>query len=584
MAALARSLPAPIHNPIDDYNRDETPSLPQRPQQTQIPAYGQRKGWKPKGQDDFNGGGAYPECHVAQYPLEMGRKKSSAGNTLALQVDSEGNVRYDAIAQYGTREGQIVHSSFRDLVPLAKRSDLKAKDKELERPSEEAVFSTAERTRLALEKVTSGKIAAARPTTVALKDTASSQYIRYTPASTSDQGKQRIIKMSEVQEDPLEPPRFKHKKVPRAPDGPPPPVMQSPPRRATVQEGKDWQIPPCISNWKNNKGYTIALDKRLAADGRGLQDIHINDNFAKFSEALFIADRHAREEVRERAQMQQKIAQKEKAAKEENLRLLAQRARDERAGIAPAASAADGEASFARAPPAMKGTGLGDYGSGSESDSDSDAETASRKGGSEDEGDDEEARERDRIRREKRQERERELRLNNMGSEQRAKMLMREQNRDISEKIALGLAKPTTNKESMLDSRLFNRESYSGSFGRADSYNLYDKPLFQGSSAAAAIYKPRGNNANDEAYGGGTTEGITDALQNDRFALGTAKFEGASEQPEREGPVQFEKDVSLSAAQVADPFGLTQFMDEAKKGTKRAGLDTSGSNKRAKQD
>ncbi|KAJ9091298.1 hypothetical protein QFC20_007676 [Naganishia adeliensis] len=554
MAALARSLPAPIHNPIDDYNRDETPSLPQRPQQSQIPAYGQRKGWKPKGQDDFNGGGAYPEA--------------SAGNTLALQVDSEGNVRYDAIAQYGTREGQIVHSSFRDLVPLAKRSDLKEKDKELERPSEEAVFSTAERTRLALEKVTSGKIAAARPTTVALKDSASSQYIRYTPASTSDEGKQRIIKMSEVQEDPLEPPRFKHKKIPRAPDGPPPPVMQSPPRRATVQEGKDWQIPPCISNWKNNKGYTIALDKRLAADGRGLQDIHINDNFAKFSEALFIADRHAREEVRERAQMQQKIAQKEKAAKEENLRLLAQRARDERAGIAPAASTMDGDASFTRAAPGNEG----------------EAETASRKGGSEDEGDDEEARERDRIRRAKRQERERELRLNNMGSEQRAKMLMREQNRDISEKIALGLAKPSTNKESMLDSRLFNRESYSGSFGRADSYNLYDKPLFQGSSAAAAIYKPRGNNANDEAYGGGTTEGITDALQNGRFALGTAKFEGASEQPEREGPVQFEKDVSLSAAQVADPFGLTQFMDEAKKGTKRAGLDTSGSNKRARQD
>jgi SNW domain-containing protein 1 len=273
--------------------------------------------------------------------------------------------------------------------------------------------------------------------------------------------------------------------------------------------------------------------------------------------------------------MQQKIAQKEKAAKEENLRLLAQRARDERAGIAPLASAGDGDSSFARGPAVMKGTGLGDYGSDSGSDSESDADTASRKGASDDE-DNEEARERDRIRREKRQERERELKLNNMGTEQRAKMLMREQNRDISEKIALGLAKPSTNKESMLDSRLFNRESYSSSFGRADSYNLYDKPLFQGSSAAAAIYKPRGNNADDEAYGGGTTEGITDALQNDRFALGTAKFEGASEQPEREGPVQFEKDVSLSAAQVADPFGLTQFMDDAKKGTKRAGLDTSG--------
>ena len=31
----------------------------------------------------------------------------------------------------------------------------------------------------------------------------------------------------------------------------------------------DWKIPPCVSNWKNAKGYTIPLDKRLAADGRG---------------------------------------------------------------------------------------------------------------------------------------------------------------------------------------------------------------------------------------------------------------------------------------------------------------------------
>ena len=31
-----------------------------------------------------------------------------------------------------------------------------------------------------------------------------------------------------------------------------------------------------ILNWKNNKGFTIPLDKRLAADGRGLQDVCSN--------------------------------------------------------------------------------------------------------------------------------------------------------------------------------------------------------------------------------------------------------------------------------------------------------------------
>lgn len=37
-------------------------------------------------------------------------------------------------------------------------------------------------------------------------------------------------------------------------------------------------------------GYTIPLDKRLAADGRGLQETQINDNFAKLSEALYVAE------------------------------------------------------------------------------------------------------------------------------------------------------------------------------------------------------------------------------------------------------------------------------------------------------
>lgn len=254
--------------------------------------------------------------------------------------------------------------------------------------------------------------------------------------------------------------------------------------------------------------------------------------------------------------MQQKLAQKEKEAKEENLRMLAQRAREERSGVAPKPSVSSQAA--------MKSS-LAAYGSGSESGSDAGS-------GSESEGsaEDEDARKiRDQMRAEKRREREREMRMNNMGQEQRAKMLARQQNRDISEKIALGLAKPTLSKESMLDSRLFNQESLSASFGDDESYNLYDRPLFHGSTAAAAIYKARGNigEGNDDSFGGGTEEGIGKALDNDRFGIGRPKmgFEGANEQEVREGPVQFEKDTG-------DVFGLNQFLDEAKTGKKR-GLD-----------
>jgi len=181
------------------------------------------------------------------------------------------------------------------------------------------------------------------------------------------------------------------------------------------------------------------------------------------------------------------------------------------------------------------------------------------------------------MRAEKRRDRERELRMNNMGTEQRAKMLARQENRDISEKIALGLAKPTASKESMLDSRLFNRETLPGSFADDDSYNLYDKPLFHGSTAAAAIYKARGNldAGDDSKFGGGTEEGISQALANDRFQLGASGFQGADEQEIREGPVQFQKDNN-------DLFGVDKFLDEAKRGTKR-GLDTTAGDSRKRQ-
>ncbi|PBK78513.1 hypothetical protein ARMSODRAFT_947440 [Armillaria solidipes] len=567
MAALAALLPKPVYETIvsDDEEDIVRPSAPSQSQQIistriPVPPYGQRQGWKPTRPEDYGDGGAYPECHVAQYPLEMGRKKASSGNTLALQVDSEGNVRYDAIAHQGQRPDKRIQSQFKDLVPLLHRKDLEDSDRAMDRPSEEEVQVTADKTRAALEKLVNGKIKAAQPKNVP-DSQGKTSFIRYTPGQQNGDGlKQRIIKMSEIVEDPLEPPRFKHKKIPRGPPSPPPPVLRSPPRKATAAEQKEWMIPPCISNWKNNKGFTIPLDKRLAADGRGLQDIHINDNFAKFSEALFVADRHAREEVRQRSLMQQKLMQKEKASKEENLRMLAQRAREERGGVAPKPTA-QGQA-------AMKAS-LANYGSDSESDSDSN-----------DSAEDEDARRiRDEMRQEKRREREREMRMNNMGAEQRAKQLARQQNRDISEKVALGLAKPTLSKESMLDSRLFNQESLSGSFADDDAYNLYDKPLFHGSTAAAAIYKARGNIAegNDDSFGGGTDEGIGKALDNDRFGLGQVQvgFEGANEQEVREGPVQFEKDTG-------DVFGLNQFLDEAKTGKKR-GLDTAAGGSRKRQ-
>ena len=470
----------------------------------------------------------------------MGRKNTSLSNVLAVQVDAEGKVKYDAIARQGHNDNRIIHTSFKDLIPL--RQQATAGDLSLDRPSKEEVATAAEKTKLALEKLVTGAVAAQRPKDVKGITRNDPTYVRYKPANQmgdKSEKSDRIMKIVERQQDPMEPPKFKHKKIPRGPPSPPPPVMHSPPRKLTAEDQEAWRIPPPISNWKNPKGYTVPLDKRLAADGRGLQDVTINDKFAQFSEALFTADRHAREEVKQRASMQQKLAEKERAAKEEQLRQLAQQAREERSGYSRRRSRSMSSASS--------------YTSRSSS-----GESA--------------AREREKMRRERRKENERQMRQSRMGTERKIQMMARDQNRDISEKVALGLAKPSHTRETMYDSRLFNQTSGFDTGFNEDQH--YDKPLFAAQEAINDIYRPKINNEEDEeAVGTNEYERIQKA---NRFeVLGRAKqgFKGAAEaevsnfgsrpmikrayedHQARNGPVQFEK-------ADADPFGVDAMIKE----------------------
>lgn len=68
---------------------------------------------------------------------------------------------------------QVVHSRPQDLLPKPIEDD----DPELQKPDEDTVADTTEKTREALEKLVSGKISAAMPVRHAEK-TAPAQYIR----------------------------------------------------------------------------------------------------------------------------------------------------------------------------------------------------------------------------------------------------------------------------------------------------------------------------------------------------------------------------------------------------------------------
>ncbi|EFX71192.1 puff-specific protein Bx42-like [Daphnia pulex] len=535
MASLSSYLPAPTQLTWD---RDVEEQKERANRQTAIvaatkaiPPYGNRDSWMPRNVSDFGDGGAFPEIHMAQYPMDMGRKDQAGqkSNALAIQLDAEGKIKYDAIARQGHGKDKHVYSKFTDLLPAEITNE---DDPSLHKPTDDEIADITEKTRQALERITNAKVEAALPVRAAER-TGPAQFIRYTPAQQGDEfnsgAKQRIIRMVEVQKDPMEPPRFKiNQKIPRGPPSPPAPVLHSPTRKVTVKEQQEWKIPPCISNWKNAKGYTIPLDKRLAADGRGLQQVHINEKFAKLAESLYIADRKARESVELRAQLQKKQAQKEKEKKEDTLRQLAQQVREERAGLRPGAGAA-----------------------------------AARE-------DDDDAAERDNLRQERHRERQRERNIARAAPGDKKSKLDRQRERDISEQIALGMpARASASGETMYDQRLLNQtRGMDSGFADDEAYNVYDKPWREQGTLSSNLYRPT-KNLDQDLYGDDLDKLVkTSKFVPDKEFSGTDR---SGPSGSRSGPVQFEKE--------EDPFGLDKFLTDVRKASSKRPTDAERSDK-----
>ncbi|KAG7361385.1 SKIP/SNW domain containing protein [Nitzschia inconspicua] len=520
-----------------------------------------KKLFVPRSLADFDDGGAFPEIHVAQYPRHMGnphlKKKSAAasgGITSAggqpvsraivnVEVDKNGEISYDAIVKGGTNADKTVYSRYEDM----RGGEAKAEDVAL--PTEEEEAETADRTQAALMKIISEKTALNKPTGSAIVNAETSknieektQFIKYTPRPDAPgynpAAAQRVIQMVPAQVDPMMPPKHKHKKAPRGPAEDPVPVLHAPPQKLTKEERDKWNVPACISNWKNSRGYTIPLDKRLAADGRGLREHSINPNFASLSESLYVAERQARQEVRLRAQVQKKLALQEKDRREEELRELANQARLERSGLSTVNPRREDDDES------------DDHGNGSVSRkrrpslSDDDDDNDHSASGSENERDESDdavaARQRERLRQERRREREKELRQENNMELKKRKL---EAERDVSEKIALGVH-TGSGGAGEVDSRLYNQSAGMDSgFGADDEYNTYTKPLFDRQGVtSASIYRPtRGETEHnaDETYDK-LMKGATSKFQPSK---GFAGAEGGTDiqAGPRNAPVQFEK-------------------------------------------
>ena len=214
------------------------------------------------------------------------------------------------------------------------RSQRELQNTDLSRPSEKARLQNLAYTREQLGMQTSKKSDPAFLCSAALKKVEKDSFVRYTPTSNTNSGIQRIVQISNVVEDPLEPPRHKHKKVAGgALDEAPPVINRSPPRKLTAQDQKDFYVPAAISNWKNANGYTIPLHMRLQADGRSLQHTTINSRHAQMADVLYAAERQARKEAEERNQIQHTIQVAQAMKREEKIKQAATLARAEKEGL-----------------------------------------------------------------------------------------------------------------------------------------------------------------------------------------------------------------------------------------------------------
>eukprot|EP01041_Mallomonas_annulata_P011667 gene11667-24437_t len=641
LSSMLPTLPAPRHQyeTLDESFSEEFNTAIVVPRVKEVPPYLSRNNFIPFSNDDFGDGGAFPEIHVVQYPLDMGRPGSKSSAVVAVDLDEKGQVRFDAIVKQGVNKDKLIKTSLEDMKGSEGVETL------LTMPEVDEEQETAERTRKALEALLDGKIMKAKPSTVLTSAGAEEPtYIRYTPNPNAPgfnpAAKQRVIRMVEAQIDPMEPPKHKYKKTVRGPPSPPVPVLHSPPRKLTVKDQQEWKIPPCVSNWKNARGYTIPLDKRLAADGRGLQEVTINNKFAGLSESLYVAERKAAEDLRLRNQLRKKMSMREKEDKEKDLRDMALKARMERAGVDVDAGMGvenrteheeeendqEEEHRYKSSSSSSRGygggvgggyekeklddvietegggsggggrgwgnddnngnndrggSGSGHYGRVRNEDRDEGRRDRGRDGRDRDgsggrgwanddnsdndndkysgnrdnkesspsgtETDRQAKLQREALRIDRRKEREREIRLDNMKGKMRLGKVDRDDNRDVSEKIALGMLRGSAKLtgEAMYDSRLFNQSAGMDSgFGAEDEYSTYSKPLFDRGEGGSSVYRPKRDDV--EVYGDVDTQ-MAKLSDTSRFKAdkdrGFKGTEGGGQKGGmgRDAPVQFER-------------------------------------------
>ncbi|KAG5419806.1 PRP45 [Candida metapsilosis] len=153
----------------------------------------------------------------------------------------------------------------------------------------------------------------------------------------------KIIQIETMQEDPLLPPKHKlrknrHQRHDQEQEMGP--ILKKS-AKVSKEDRQKWNIPAAISNWKNNSGFTIALDKRVIGAAAGAEaggsgsssgdggSLNV-EKFGALNKALNQAEVQAREDITRRNELRQQLEMQEKRQREEKIREIANRSKKRR--------------------------------------------------------------------------------------------------------------------------------------------------------------------------------------------------------------------------------------------------------------
>lgn len=133
------------------------------------------------------------------------------------------------------------------------------------------------------------------------------------------------VRIAEKSVDPLDPPRFRHRKPIALQQDAPAPILTAPTEKLTAEEEDAWRVPACVSNWKNPAGYVIPMDKRVGVDARRFEQPQLSAKFAVMAHALDAAAASITESIAQKNALERQLAMRKWAEDEERMREEARR-------------------------------------------------------------------------------------------------------------------------------------------------------------------------------------------------------------------------------------------------------------------